>query len=453
MQFHWSDSDLRGPKDGCESLAPFVMALFDGEASEEQAKRARAHLLMCQTCANRWLDWNRSRDLLRSVTVPAPPTTLMWRVLMACRLASHSGQSTSKTAAYTDRSQVLRPTFDADSGAPDALKAQILARTTQAARGQAAKPQTASSSTISSSWGSSSVQKSRRARPVFFTPSFAVPALALWLMVLQRDAFVVTQAPETAPAESSLESPERAPVARPRLRNVSTHAASGIKKSVPHHVIHRPEMADEAEAPQESVFHPAMTADEHFVRAAHVTRQHEEEPHRVDARNEYSRNEDSRNEEPREETRDDSRTEQRRGEERPAGIRLASMTASLETRPVVKPTLEISAPALRSRAVKMLSRPATLSGNKRAPGLRPARWELATPRTPNLVQVSSGADQAMRVSLPSTLASSPAPTRLLADNFDSDDERVEEVRSVVDDFRASLASDSGSDPDTDDFSG
>jgi hypothetical protein len=420
MQFHWSDSDLRNQNDGCESLAPFVMALFDGEASEDQAKRARAHLLVCQTCAHRWLDWNRSRDLLRTVTVPAPPPTLLWRVLMACRLAGFARKTTSTPTS----APAPRPSFGnsfGDSDAPDALRAQILARTTRAA---------ASAETVSSS-----VVKSRSTFPGLAMPAFAVPALAMWLMVLQRDTLFETVA-------SRPESFESAPTTRKRAAATPRRTPLLKKVSQPRSVTEPVEARiadgrDEDDAPEVRNQEERAKREqnvEHFARRD----EHEGRLIRVGT--------------PRSE--DEPSLRLSRGFE----VRLASLETTPAPRPVVEAEereLTVAPRQLPTAAV----RPATLSDKTKLPRLRAAHWELATPRLARQIDTATNQAQAMRVSLPAsrTLAAparmtTPAPpTRLLSDSIDGDDERVDEVRSVVDDFRATLQPDSGAETDYDDI--
>jgi hypothetical protein len=108
-------------------------------------------------------------------------------------------------------------------------------------------------------------------------------------------------------------------------------------------------------------------------------------------------------------------------------------------------------PVTPRRASRRLptARLATLSDSSRAPRLRAARF--ATAPLPLQTEISGGArfavteapssSQVLRVALPS--ASAPQPARLLAE-FDSDDERIEEARSVVDDFRAAVDPDENS---------
>ncbi|BCM90000.1 hypothetical protein IAD21_01851 [Abditibacteriota bacterium] len=72
--------------EACREWTPFLTALFDGEADEEGALRARRHLLVCERCARAWLDWNQTRSLLINHSAPPPPPSLLWRIRLACRL-------------------------------------------------------------------------------------------------------------------------------------------------------------------------------------------------------------------------------------------------------------------------------------------------------------------------------------------------------------------------------
>ncbi|RYG69135.1 hypothetical protein EON80_10360 [bacterium] len=431
MQFYWSESDLRDKNDSCESLAPFVMALFDGEATEAEAKRARAHLLVCQTCAQRWLDWNRSRDLLRTVSVPAPPPTLLWRVLMACRVTGYSDQNSKAKSSSSQKSaaKINAPAYSDGFGtppAPDALRAQILAQTTRAA---------AYTDTVSSK-----VTKSRRTYPALVRPSFAVPALAMWLMSFQRDTLFVAQTPEPEFYENSPYAPyEQIETPRARTRNVSAHTTPVLKKlvatraAVAHHDTHQ---ASDENEPR------VHETESRFERAPHEA-EHEPRLVRAGLNRAAESHDEERDEEP------EARPER-------SFVRLASVETAVEPRRTTFDTLEV--PVNSPQILQAVSRPASLSGKKKtAPGMRTAHWELATPKLARLVETAADQSQAMRVSLPPSRSVSttpriatPLPTSRLADNFDGDDRSVDEVRSVVDDFRASLASDTGSESDSED---
>ena len=95
--------------EACREWTPFLTALFDGEADEDGALRARRHLLVCERCARAWLDWNQTRSLLINHSAPPPPPSLLWRIRLACRLG--------------------RPA-SSESAVPE-LSAQILARTSR----------------------------------------------------------------------------------------------------------------------------------------------------------------------------------------------------------------------------------------------------------------------------------------------------------------------------------
>lgn len=416
MHFHWSESDQRSPKDGCESLAPFVMALFDGEANEEQAKRARAHLLVCQTCAQRWLDWNRSRDLLRSVAVPAPPPTLLWRVLMACRLAGFTRKTTTPDVVTAPKQESLGA-----SGAPDALRAQILARTTRAA---------AAAETVST------VTKSRRQRSPYAMPMFAVPALAMWLMVLQRDAIFHVPSPEP-------EAYDAAPMAAPQ-RAASTPRRPQLLKKLPViHALQKHPVAHQVEAPDSD----EVDEREPEVREAH----YEREAHRDAAPARIARVEPERS------TQWHQDEPAPRAERSPL-IQLVSSEVAPSSRRTSPVELSVERPSAEPRK-RVVVRPASLSDKDGLVRLRTAHWQLATPKLARLVDSNSNQAQALKVSLPPTRSvissarpTSPASaTRPTSETTDGTDENVDEVRSVVDDFRAALTPEVGVEPDFEDI--
>lgn len=369
--------------DDCFALAPLVMTLFDGEADEIEARRARAHLLVCQTCARRWLDWNRSRDLLQIAPVPVAPPHLLWRVLLACRLGA-APQRAKTTGAVSAN-----------------LSAPILARTTR----------------------QNSKSPTRRALSPWRISALATPALAVCLLVLQRDAWI--EAPTSPPPSASVR-PSIAPLSAP------SRAVSSVKTSVPTRA-----PKDEFQLPRRAprvvpVATPAFQND--FRPAVHAVFSSRPTPMKAE----------------------------------PAPILVVTIEAPREVKTTFggrgaldertkaasrrAPQSEIRV-ARSSLALPVAVRPAAFSPRKSALRLRAARWR----NTPLLASTSSVvfngatrpaalttriAPQILRVSLPSTAA--PQPARLLAENFDADDERIEEIRSVVDDFRATLGSDESS---------
>lgn len=106
--------------EACREWTPFLTALFDGEADEDGALQARRHLLVCERCARAWMDWNQTRSLLINHSAPPPPPSLLWRIRLACRLGNPTPAKSAEPSA---------------APMPD-MAAQILARTTR----QNAKP-------------------------------------------------------------------------------------------------------------------------------------------------------------------------------------------------------------------------------------------------------------------------------------------------------------------------
>ena len=81
-------TDAASQSSDCTPYEPLLTALFDGEATREQTRMARAHLEACARCADAWLSWTRTRYLLRADFVPLPPPSLLLRILLACRLSA-----------------------------------------------------------------------------------------------------------------------------------------------------------------------------------------------------------------------------------------------------------------------------------------------------------------------------------------------------------------------------
>ncbi|MBW3635543.1 MAG: hypothetical protein KY445_03625, partial [Armatimonadetes bacterium] len=377
--------------DDCQTLAPFVMALFDGEADELEAQRARAHLLVCQICARRWLDWNRSRDLLRAVPVPAPPPTLLWRVLMACRLAAFARKRRSGLGDSLGLSASAAKKTDTEF-APRDLSAQILARTTRVEMPPSREPR-------------------RRAIPVFALPSLAVPALAIWLIALQGDTPWNASPPETPLSDAAPQlaaTPRRAAVSSPR-KLIAQPVASAKKPPAPRRAAATRVLAAPAplEIPEREVEAPPVASPpvasppvasppvvpQRVVRAA---------PRAVTvALAPVS--------------------------PRPAAAPSEHSVAVPQVTPP-QPRVLASAPFSGSPRLTVLSTP------KNTPQLRTARWKTSAPRLIAAVEKAAPGALPSRVSPPA--APAPAPPLLLAGNFEADDEGVEEMRAVVDDFRA-----------------
>ena len=100
-----SDAASARPEiEACREWTPFLTALFDGEADEQEALAARRHLLVCERCARAWLDWNQTRHLfLQLAEPPAPPPNLLWRVILACRLGAQPTAAPELSAQILER--------------------------------------------------------------------------------------------------------------------------------------------------------------------------------------------------------------------------------------------------------------------------------------------------------------------------------------------------------------
>ena len=442
MQISRGDFRKHPKNDDCKALAPVVMALFDGEANQAEARRARAHLLVCQTCANRWLDWNRSRDLLRGAPVSTPPL-LLWRVLAACRLAESSRPVQARIFGF-----LRRPARNAArSAAPATLKAQILSSTTQKAQ-QPAWP------------------APRPAVSFLKVPYLAAPALAVWLMVLQRDTLIVPSGvsplkvpaarvtprlsrPRTGTTPASQPSAQRAGM--PLRSNPPGQASTApggaralslprlIDSPLPAHltVSRRLELRRMAPIAQVAVSPDSSAESSH---AREIVREVATYSRFVSFAAPQSERSDN--------LEQNTRTPHFRPQNRARGIGLQPVPQFV--------------PAISSQATPRGAQFALLAPN-RAPRLRAARWRnSALPvggnsgNTVAPIRARTGgaredmgrdgapvAPQLLRVSLPTSTPPTFSRARLLSDHFEGEDDRVEEMRSVVDDFRATLATDDG----------
>jgi anti-sigma factor RsiW len=82
----------------CDFIEAALTALFDGEATPDEALKARNHLITCARCAELWAGWNQTRYLFQQAPISAPPKLLL-RILLACRLASarEASQATARS--------------------------------------------------------------------------------------------------------------------------------------------------------------------------------------------------------------------------------------------------------------------------------------------------------------------------------------------------------------------
>ena len=174
----------------CAQFAPQLTALFDGEADEAQALQARAHLLSCPACSRLWLDWTRYRSTLQSEPVPAPPPTLLWRVLIAYRVAAFAQPARRGHRLPLPSATMLR---ELEAPLPPRLSEHILARTTR-------KP-CAHVMLTPLDGASERIRPRQSARLTRFrrVSLWAAPALALWVLMLNRADFLAV-APLSPPA-------------------------------------------------------------------------------------------------------------------------------------------------------------------------------------------------------------------------------------------------------------
>ncbi len=475
MQFPRGDFLQNLKNDDCDVLAPVVMALFDGEANEAEARRARAHLVVCQICADRWLDWNRARDFLQVAPAPTPPL-LMWRVLMACRLAAFARSATASRSATDWKSEFSISA--APRRAPDDLSAKILANTTKSASKQATF---------------------RPKKPVFSllkTPYLVAPALALSLIILQRDQFTASLVapPLETPVEARLEMQLGAPIpatSRVTAKNIAPESASASRsqwlgararktgavensnRKLARASDYRPRREPAPPIAENSAIPGARTP---FSNAAPIQAPEMRRVSSVSSVSKTPRNlflASAQFETPvrsrgnGKELRSQFRRERASGADDSASTSAAprrafanlprTATAQTKARPILlalanrTSTNRISTallaagrmPALRAARWKNGAALAEQGANQdisstRAAGIRPPR---DAGREATREFTTSGSSQLLRVSLPNPAQPVAARSRLLADNLDGEDARVEEMRSVVDDFRATLISD------------
>ena len=127
MKFTNPAPRVPAPRD-CAEVAPQLTALFDGEANDAQTREARAHLLSCPACSRQWLDWTRYRATFQSEPAPVVPPTLLWRVLIAYRIAAFARPARRRSRLPQVSAAPLR---GIEAPLPPRLSAHILARTTR----------------------------------------------------------------------------------------------------------------------------------------------------------------------------------------------------------------------------------------------------------------------------------------------------------------------------------
>jgi anti-sigma factor RsiW len=401
----------------CNSIAPLLMELFDGEADEITTKRARAHLLACEHCAQAWLEWNQTQSILRTNPVPAPPPTLLWRVLLAIRFANFKRQH--RFAFFSKKNAptlgALYSAFEPHE-APASMKAQILAATSRQSSVKAPAFQIKAPSA-----------KKKLVWPAF--PMLAAPALAALLFVVSRGSIEELPTTETVVQQQvvkpKIARDNVAPIIResPKVRVNSTPklVAKTVEPVVTAPIHKVSEEAEESATPVVTpvkrvapMREPKSSLSEHVAIRPNSSGQPSTVksvvPEKV----------------------------------RPIlvsfpitstipKVRLVSMQgpARTEIRPLV------AAP----KAIKLVTAKPKLSNDVETPTPRVAELPLAGGRGTRLV-MSRSAALPTRVTEPA--ASGPKVT--LASYNDDSDEHLNELLTVVADFREVLASDDSDDP-------
>lgn len=181
-------------------MAPQLTALFDGEADALQTDDARAHLLSCPACSRLWLDWTQHRAILQSEPVPPPPPTLLWRVLIAYRVAAFAQPARRRSQLPSISAAALR---GIEAPLPPRLSQHILARTTRRPSAHVMLTPLGDASLVANARWRTRASRFRRAS------LWAAPALALWVLMLARTDFTAT-VPIATPSVPTASIPVRA---------------------------------------------------------------------------------------------------------------------------------------------------------------------------------------------------------------------------------------------------
>ena len=173
----------------CAGLAPQLTALFDGEADDSQAQQARAHLLSCPACSQSWLDWTQHRATLQSEPLVPPPPTLLWRVLIAYRIAAFARPARRRSRLPHVSAAHLR---GIEAPLPPRLNEHILARTTRKPSAHVLLTPSVPASVPASATASARPNWKARNSNFRRVSLLAAPALALWILMLGRTEFRAT---------------------------------------------------------------------------------------------------------------------------------------------------------------------------------------------------------------------------------------------------------------------
>lgn len=152
-----------------------------------QTQQARAHLLVCPECSRAWLNWTQYRTTLQSEPVPAPPPTFLWRLLIAYRVAAFAHPARHRSALSEFSAHTLR---DLEAPLPPRLSQHILAQTTRKPSAHVMLTPLTGPAPASNARR----ETNRNARVTKFRrfPLMAAPALALWILMLGRTNLIAT---------------------------------------------------------------------------------------------------------------------------------------------------------------------------------------------------------------------------------------------------------------------
>jgi hypothetical protein len=271
-------SEALGQRDECVRAALALTALFDGEANAADAKLAREHLEACARCATLWQSWSRYRFLLRRLPVPAAPPALLTRILLAVRLMgvarpgvvaplslpheaeprgveAHDARllsevvwlsganpfaprrGTRKSAARIESPRELPPLDPLAPQPPAGLRDEILRRTIGAQAVEIVETPPVGALKARRAWNFSTV---------------LMPALAAWLIFLSNGWQVFAPVPRAAQSESRTPRVSQSPTKRP-AKIAAPRLARALTPRVMPSVVEAEAMPRESAAPDEAV--------------------------------------------------------------------------------------------------------------------------------------------------------------------------------------------------------
>jgi anti-sigma factor RsiW len=212
-----------GQSRDCTALESLLTAFFDGECSVSESAYVRAHLDGCAHCSRAFEQWQSTRALFQIQPVPVPPTSLLARVRLAYQRAPEISETQIEAEirdqllleeTLLEAARGLEPepftpalrAYFAEAEPPATLKADILKNTVGAPVivHEPVVAKTAFGSSLISERASiiESLQRLLNPASLRWAGALAVPTMAAWLILASSSTQIPTQmAVESLPAQ------------------------------------------------------------------------------------------------------------------------------------------------------------------------------------------------------------------------------------------------------------